>query len=189
VTVGLSDVGDGSLEILSGGLASGVTVASGQLVVDSGGVATGTVVSSGGGVVIASGGSLNGITIAGGKVVISGNPGGGAGVTFAAGAAGVLDLASASGLFAPEISGLNDPDQKIELGGFAFSTGEKVTWTQSGTSGSLRVTDGAQVATLRLVGTYVTSDFKLATDGQAGPSFPTLGPLRGSPASSRPLRA
>ena len=58
--------------------------------------------------------------------------------------------------------------QRLDLGGFAFSSGESVTWTQSGTSGTLTVSDGAKVAQLTLIGTYATGDFQLSTDGHGG---------------------
>jgi hypothetical protein len=70
--------------------------------------------------------------------------------------------------FKAGIAGLKTPGQQVDLGGFAYSSAETVAWSQSGTSGTLTVTDGAQTAHLTLVGAYVKSDFHLATDGHGG---------------------
>jgi hypothetical protein len=78
-----------------------------------------------------------------------------------------LELADLPG-FQAKISGLTTATQKIDLDSFAFSAGESVTWAQSGTSGTLTVHDGAKVAHLTLIGTYVTSDFALANDQHGG---------------------
>ena len=44
-----------------------------------------------------------------------------------------------------------------EIGGFTYSSGESVSWAQSGTSGTLTVSDGARTASLTLDGTPVYS--------------------------------
>jgi hypothetical protein len=69
-----------------------------------------------------------------------------------------------------QISGFNLTSQEIDLGGYAYSTSETVSWTEapSNTSGTLTVTDGAKVANLTLLGSYVTSNFDLSTDSQGG---------------------
>ena len=83
------------------------------------------------------------------------------------GAAGVLRLDNLPAFHA-KISGLTSANQKLDLGGFAFSSGETVTWTQSGTSGTLTVHDGANTATLSPIGTYTNSSFNLHADGHGG---------------------
>jgi hypothetical protein len=72
--------------------------------------------------------------------------------------------------------------QKIDLGGFAYSTSEAASWIQSGTSGTLTVSDGAQTAQLSLIGTYVSSDFNLTTI-MAGPYVDD--PRAATPAATR----
>ena len=110
-------------------------------------------------------GVFGGLTLAGGTAIISGTVSGGQTVSF--GTSGTLELGNLPGFHAA-ISGLHTSAQKVDLDGFAFSTSESVAWTQSGTSGTLTVTDGAKVATLTLIGSYTTSDFKLAADGHGG---------------------
>ena len=71
--------------------------------------------------------------------------------------------------FRAKIGGLGGAGDKIDLGGFAFSsTGETVSWIQTGTSGTLTVHDGTKVAHLSLIGTYAKGDFNLAADGDGG---------------------
>ncbi|HZZ87002.1 MAG TPA: hypothetical protein VFE13_01585, partial [Caulobacteraceae bacterium] len=50
----------------------------------------------------------------------------------------------------------------------AFSSGETVSWNQTGTSGTLTVRDGTQSASLVLKGSYVASEFQLSDDGHGG---------------------
>ena len=73
--------------------------------------------------------------------------------------------------FAGQIDGVTLSSQKIDLGGYAYnSSTETVSWAESSgnTSGTLTVTDGAQVAHLTLQGNYVTSNFTLSNDGAGG---------------------
>jgi hypothetical protein len=79
----------------------------------------------------------------------------------------VLELDNLPG-FRAKISGMSGAGQQIDLDRFTFSSGESVTWAQSGASGTLTVTDGAKVANLTLIGTYVSSDFHLTNDGHGG---------------------
>ena len=117
---------------------------------------------------IESGGTLAGLLhIAGGTVAIDGTVSSSAVIEFTS-AGGVLELANLSA-FSAVISGLSSSSQKIDLAGFAYdSSTESVSWSQSGTSGTLTVSDGGQVANLTLIGTYATSDFTLAGDGHGG---------------------
>jgi autotransporter passenger strand-loop-strand repeat protein len=133
--------------------------------VASGGVAVAATI-SGGTLVVSSGGALSGgLTIQGGRAIVSGAVAAGQTVTFTG--AGVLELDNLAGFHAV-ISGLTTSSQKVDLGGFAYSSSETATWTQAGTSGTLSVVDGAKVATLTLIGTYATSNFQLAADGHGG---------------------
>jgi autotransporter passenger strand-loop-strand repeat protein len=163
-------VRSGGHEIVgAGGRTSGSVIsAGGREVVSAGGVAAATTVSSGGVLLVSSGGSIaGGLTIAdGGLATLSGKMTAGQTVSFTD-AAGELQLFNLAG-FNAKIAGMSGPGQKVDLGGFAFSSGETVTWTQAGTSGTLTVSDGAKVANLTLIGTYVTSDFALAGDGHGG---------------------
>jgi hypothetical protein len=54
------------------------------------------------------------------------------------------------------------------------------TWTQSGTtSGTLAVTSGTHIATITLLGQYVTADFHVSTDNHGG-TLVTDPPVRAS---------
>ena len=153
---------------LDSGTAGGTVVRSGgQEIVEKGGIASGSVISSGGILIVSSGGALaGGLTLSGGTATISGTMGAGQKVKFVG--AGVLVLDNLTG-FQAKISGMSSATEKIDLGGFAFSSGgETVTWAKTGTSGTLTVTDGAKVASLTLIGTYTASDFHLSTDGHGG---------------------
>ena len=58
--------------------------------------------------------------------------------------------------------------EEIDLIGFSF-TGANETFTQSGTSGTLTVTNSAgQTVNLNLLGTYSTANFTLSSDGHGG---------------------
>ena len=162
--------------VLSGGHASvkhGAT-ASGSVIddggregVSSGGVTLATTVMAGGVLEVLSGGVVSsGLTLQGGEANIGGVVGAGQTVDFT-GVAGVLKLRNLAG-FQAMISGLHTAAQKIDLYGFAFSSAETAAWVQSGTSGTLTVTDGSRSAGLTLIGTYATSDFKLTRDGHGG---------------------
>jgi autotransporter passenger strand-loop-strand repeat protein len=144
-----STIVGGVLQVLSGGVASATTVVGGTLTVSSGGAI------------------LGGLTLQGGEAVIAGTMGAGQTATFV-GTFEVLELDNLPG-FQAKISGLTGPTDKIDLGGFTFSSGgESVGWAQSGTSGTLTVTDGAKVAHLTLIGTYTSSSFNLSNDGHGG---------------------
>jgi hypothetical protein len=80
----------------------------------------------------------------------------------------VLVLANLPG-FGAKIAGMTGTGQEVDLVGFAYSSAtESASWSQGAGGGTLTVTDGAQVATLSLIGTYVTSNFVLSTDGHGG---------------------
>lgn len=137
--------------------------------VQSGATVLFSTISSGGDLVVLSGGAVRGgLMIVGGDVEIRGLVASGAVVTFA-GAGGDLALEDPTG-FNGVISGLSQPSQKIDLGGFAYGAGETASWTQAqgGVSGTLTVTDGADSIHLTLAGAYATSNFVLSDDGHGG---------------------
>jgi autotransporter passenger strand-loop-strand repeat protein len=166
--------GGGSLSVLSGGTTVGAIVSGnsisgggGKETVASGGTASGTTVDSGGTETVfgkASGGTINGGLIE----VASGGTASGT-LTFVSG--GTLQLDIGAG-FTGKIKGFTGPSpaDRIDLRGIAFGSGttEKFTQAASLTSGTLKVTDGTHTVQLTLLGTYVTSNFKLATDGKGG---------------------
>jgi autotransporter passenger strand-loop-strand repeat protein len=160
-------------EVLSGNGVNIFAVATGSLIsnggfeiVSSGGEVASAIVFGGGTLSVTKGGKVTGgVTLSGGTAILSGTAFAGQTVTF--GASGTLALGNLPG-FGAAISGLQTSAQKVDLKGFASSTGETVGWVQSGTSGTLTVTDGAKVAHLTLIGSYATSDFKLAADGHGG---------------------
>jgi autotransporter passenger strand-loop-strand repeat protein len=161
-----TSVSSGGMEKVGGATTGTVVLSGGQEVVLSGGVASASVVSNGGVETVSSGGALaGGLKIAGGEAIISGTVAAGQTVTFTT--SGDLELDNLAG-FGAKISGLTTSTQKIDLGGFTFSAGETVTWTQAGTSGTLKVTDGAKTASLTLIGTYTTANFHLSNDGHGG---------------------
>jgi hypothetical protein len=95
----------------------------------------------------------------------------------------VLELDNLPGFHA-KISGMKSATQQVDLGGFAFSSsGESVAWIQSGTSGTLTVSDGAKVAHLTLIGTYTSGSFKLTSDGHGG-TFVADPPSHTAPAAA-----
>jgi autotransporter passenger strand-loop-strand repeat protein len=170
------------VEAGGGTVSASVISSGGREVVSSGGIAEATTVSVGGALLVVSGGQVtSGLTLEGGVVAISGTMTAGQVVHFT-GASAELQLDNLAGFHA-EIWGLNTSSKTIDLGGFAYSSGtEKVSWTQSGTSGTLKVTGGAKVASLTLIGTYTSGDFNLANDGHGGtfvydpPAIPATAP-------------
>jgi hypothetical protein len=72
--------------------------------------------------------------------------------------------------FGAVISGLSTSGQKIDLGGYTYSAGETVTWTEAAgnTSGTLTVNGAGMTANLTLLGDYATSNFSLSDDGVGG---------------------
>jgi len=154
-------------KVAKGAIASGSVISSGgHEGVAAGGVAAGAAI-SGGTLTVSSGGAISGgLAIHAGKAIVSGTMAAGQTVTFT-GTAGVLELDNLAG-FQAAISGLTTPNRKVDLAGFVFSSGETVSWTQAGTSGTLTVQDGAETASLTLIGTYATSSFHLAGDGRGG---------------------
>ena len=150
------------------GIASGSVISNGgSEIVSSGAIAEATTVSAGGALLVVSGGLVtSGLTLEGGVATLSGTTAAGQIVRFA-GASAELQLSNLAGFHA-QISGMNAIGQKLDLGGFVYSSTETAVWSQTGTSGTLTITDGARKAVLDLIGTYVSSDFHLATDSAGG---------------------
>ena len=123
---------------------------------------------SGGKEIVRAGGTTNATVISGGLVeVMSGAYVSGRLFTFAGGGALQLDRSAA---FNGQVAGFAVPD-RIDLLDIAFAPGTtKASFTEAGshTSGTLAVTDGAHTAKLALLGSYVTSQFHLASDGHGG---------------------
>jgi autotransporter passenger strand-loop-strand repeat protein len=150
--------GGGNEVVLAGARDAGSLIGyGGKEVVSSGGAADEATVFAGGALIVSSGGSLvGGLAIRAGEGVISGTIAAGQTVDFT-GTAGMLALDNLAG-FRAVISGLSARGQEIDLGGFAYGgSKEAVSWTQSGTSGTLTVSDGAQTAHLTLIGTATSS--------------------------------
>jgi autotransporter passenger strand-loop-strand repeat protein len=160
----------GSEIILSGGVGSGTTILNGgRELVSSGGMDRGAHVDSGGLEVVSSGGAAVGATISGGTLEVE--SGGSIGrVTFATSAGGTLELDSSLTFKGGLVAGFGKPD-KIQFRYIAFTSGvTHATWTQSGTSGTLAVTDGTHTANVTLLGQYVTANFHVSRDILIRPS-------------------
>jgi len=163
---------DGGLIVSNGGTASDDTTFYGGLeLVRSGGTVS-SEYAFGGELLVSSGGMVaDGLTMLVGSAVIYGVVSSGV-VSFQSaiddGNPSDLELYNLAG-FSAQISGFYGPAREIDLGGFAYShLSETVSWNQVGSSGVLTVTDGAQVASLSLIGFYETGDFELSTDYKGG---------------------
>ena len=157
--------------VLSGGLQEVHTVArdttvssGGRQLVENTGVAYRTTISSGGRETVSSGGAASGVTISGGTLEIA--HGGTVDMAgFAGGGILVLDDATQ---FSGRISGFAVPGQ-IDLANIAFhSATTSLTWTQATGSGTLQVSDGSNLASLVLIGTYTSGQFHIQSDGASG---------------------
>jgi autotransporter passenger strand-loop-strand repeat protein len=166
-------VAAGTQVVESGGSASATALDGGLQDIASGGTASGTVI-SGGYQYVFSGGAASGTVISAGalEVATGGSTGAGA-VTFSGGGRLLLDD---SVHFGGLVAGFAVPDQ-LDLADVAFEAGPlgtRVSWTQLTTgasaSGSLMVGNGtpATTANITLLGTYITTNFQLGTDGRGG---------------------
>jgi autotransporter passenger strand-loop-strand repeat protein len=146
------------------GVANGVT-----MVVSSAGLAIDTTISSGGREVVSSGGELGNATLAGGTLEItSGAMLGSAAIDFTS-SGGVVRLDDATS-FGAAISGFGIRGG-IGLVNVAYNSATTPLNFQeavSTLSGTLTVNDGTHVATLTLLGQYVTGQFHMAIDGNGG---------------------
>ena len=132
--------------------------------------AMGRLISVEGELIVASGAAIvsNGLNVNGGEVVIGGAVSAGQTVTFT-GSGGDLVIDDV-GTFQAVISGFSTSGQKIDFGGFTYSAGETVTWTEAAgnTSGMLTVSGAGMTANVTLLGDYATSNFSLSDDGVGG---------------------
>jgi hypothetical protein len=88
-------------------------------------------------------------------------------VAFATSGGGILQLDS-SLTFSGLVAGFAQPDL-LYLKDIAFVSGStNATWTQSGTSGTLAVTNGTQTADITLLGQYSTLNFHVSSSTQGG---------------------
>ena len=170
ISSGQTDVGDvvlasGTLIVLGG--ASSATVSSGGVeTVSSGGTASNTTV-SGGNATISSGGVLAGATISnGGSLEIkNGGTAGSSTITISSGTL-ILDQAQT---FSGTVAGLaTSGAQNIDLLNISAVNLQPLSYTDSGGSGTLTVTDGTTTAQLNLIGTYTVGSFKTSADGTGG---------------------
>jgi autotransporter passenger strand-loop-strand repeat protein len=155
--------------VRSGGIASNTSLTSrGSEVVSAGGVTMSALVNTGGVEFVASGGLASAALISGGRLEIaSGGSTGSGAVTFATSAGGTLQLDS-SLTFSGLVAGFAQPDL-LYLKDFAFISGAtSAAWTQSGTSGSLAVTNGSQTVDITLLGHYATANFNVSSGTQGG---------------------
>jgi autotransporter passenger strand-loop-strand repeat protein len=156
--------------VQTSGVASGTTLSrGGKQDVFSGGVASGTTLSRGGVETVSSGGVANGTLIDGGTLDIrSGGSTGTSATTFVTSAGGILQLDSSLTFKGGLVAGFGKPDL-LDLRDIAFISGTtSATWTQSGTSGTLAVTDGSHTADITLLGQYMTANFHARTDNHGG---------------------
>jgi autotransporter passenger strand-loop-strand repeat protein len=160
----------GYLNVHYDGLASATDVLSGGMeTVLSGGVLADATVMSGGVLVISSGATVkSGLTLSGGTEMLLGAVANGVAISFAT-SGGELVLGDAPA-FSGTIAGMHDSSERVDLGGFDYSSSEKISWTEAAnnTSGVLTIVDGSKTAKLALVGSYVKGNFVLSADGAGG---------------------
>jgi autotransporter passenger strand-loop-strand repeat protein len=144
---------------------STTALAGGNEYVTSGATASATTVSSGGQLYVSSGGIAIGTTVSGGtEVMAAGAVGSG---TFDFAGNGDLVIDQTSGSFGASISGLTNSGQILDFANIA-SSGASVSYSNSGTSGTLTVTNGTNSVSVNLIGTYSAGSFKSANDGSGG---------------------
>jgi autotransporter passenger strand-loop-strand repeat protein len=141
------------------------------LEVASGGIASGTVVNSGGLEVVSSGGTASATTLNGGTLEVASGTSISGPITFTS-AGGDLQL-DASVSFHGLIAGFASPSgvtEEIDLQDIVFSKRTHATFKEDKNhlSGTLTVTDGTHTANLTLLGQYSTGMFSLASDGHGG---------------------
>jgi autotransporter passenger strand-loop-strand repeat protein len=149
---------------LSGGVARGTLISGGNEQILSSGRAVGATVEDGGFLVVSSEGMVNGATISGATAEIqSGGLTGTNPITYAGGAALILDD---SANFSGTIAGFTDGDY-LDLKDIAFGSSTSMSFVEAGNnlSGTLSVTDGSHTAHITLLGNYSPSQFTSASDG------------------------
>jgi hypothetical protein len=113
-----------------------------------------------------SGGVASGAVISGGTLEIMSGGSTGAAVTFAVSGGGILQLDD-SQHFGGLVAGFGQPDL-LDLRDIAFNASTQLHWTQSGTSGTLTVSNSINSASITLLGQYVVGQFTSASDGMGG---------------------
>lgn len=151
--------------VSSGGVASGTQLqAGGYEAISSSGTVSGAVASAGGAEYVSSGGTLSGATLSGGLVIVSSGGIVSGTITFAGSGALILEDSDA---FSGTIAGLSDAYETVHLRDMNFATVSH-TYSNSGTSGTLSVTDGTDTAILALIGQYTAASFHFAADSNGG---------------------
>jgi autotransporter passenger strand-loop-strand repeat protein len=155
------------VKVLSGGIDTGATVSSGgSETVFADGTTSNTTVLKGGIEIVSSGGIASGTTISGGTLEITSGGSVGGDVTFATSTGKLLlDVTTFSGT----VAGMTAQDT-LDLRDFSFAA-THVTSAVTATSATLTVTDGAEVATIILLGNYMNSTFTKSNDGFGGTSI------------------
>jgi autotransporter passenger strand-loop-strand repeat protein len=165
----------GTLNVLAGGSATHVGVASGgKLNVNNGGVTSDTLVESRGQEIVAAGAVARAATISGGTLeIMSAGSTGTGGVTFASGGGGILQLDSSLTFLGGLVAGFGGSD-KLDFRDIPFTSGKTgFTYTQDSqnpASGTLRVevASATSSASITLIGQYIPTDFRVSTDGHGG---------------------
>jgi autotransporter passenger strand-loop-strand repeat protein len=164
-TASSTTVSGGTVTVSSGGTAANTTVSGGNLLVSNGGTAVSATIFSGA-ERVSSGGTINGATLSGGTVEI-----------FSSGTAGSSTITISSGTlilddsvhFSGSIAGLlTSGVQNVDLVDISVATLQTLAYSDSGTSGTLTVTDGTHTALLHMIGTYTQASFKTTNDGGGG---------------------
>ncbi len=152
--------------VQGGGLTFATKLKGGAEVVSANGLSLSAMIGSGGFEMVMAGGTAIGATISGGTLeIMFGASIGGSPVTFAVNGGGTLQLDS-SLTFSGLVAGFGQPDL-LHLEDLTFQPGStSATWTQSGTSGTLAVTNGLNTADIALIGQYSTANFHVFNDGQ-----------------------
>jgi autotransporter passenger strand-loop-strand repeat protein len=182
-------INPGATMLVSGGAGIGTGTDVGGLIrgvefVQNGGQTVGTNVLAGGFQLVQAGGVARD-ALAGGVVEVQ--AGGTAFVNFITDSGGRLQL-DASKSFVGNISGFASPAgivEQIALADIGFVAGKTTeTFTQTGASGTLTVTNGTATANLVLAGTYSTGNFQVSLDTQTGGTLVTDPPALVGSASS-----
>src|SRR6185369_12561593 len=154
-TASLTIISGGTLGVYGSSL-SAVINNGGHTYVWSGGLDSGAHVNSGGFETVTSGGTASAAVISGGTLeIMSGGglgspPPSSAAVTFAVSGGGILQLDD-SQHFGGLVAGFGQPDL-IDLRDIAFDSSTHLSWTQSGTSGTLTVSNSVASASILLLG-------------------------------------
>jgi hypothetical protein len=175
---------DGTLLLLGGAtVGGGVVLSSGATEIIGLNYATSSVTANSGVTVdVRSGGTISGGTLSGGLIdIMSGAHVGSSQFGFATSAGGTLELDD-SQHFSGVISGFGEPGG-IDLSDITFTSNTMLTYSGGASSGVLTVTNGAETATINLLGQYVAGNFTLHSDGHGGTlvTDPPVQGLTGNP--------